>query len=65
MTSQPNYQAIVMHTLPNILRRKSNQTVKPGQLLEYNIRHIFLEKSNYSQIVFYKIETQHISGSVV
>ena len=45
MTSQPVYQAIVMHILPNILRSKSNQTMKFGQLIEYNIRNIFLEKS--------------------
>ena len=44
MTSQPVYQAIVMHILPNILRSKSNQTMKFGQLIEYNIRNIFLEK---------------------
>ena len=45
MTSQPGYQAIVMHIFPNILRRKSNQTMKLGQLIEYIIRNIFLEKS--------------------
>ena len=45
MTSQPGYQAIVMHILPNILRSKSNQTMTLGQLIAYNIRNIFLEKS--------------------
>ena len=46
MTSQPQpgYQAIVMHILPNILRSKSNQTMKLGQLIEYNIRNIFPKK---------------------
>ena len=38
-----------MHTLPNILRSKDNQTMKFGQLMEYNIFHltfnIFLKKS--------------------
>ena len=45
MTSQPDYQAIVMHILSNILKSKSNQIMKLGQLIEYNIRNIFLEKS--------------------
>ena len=45
MTSQPDYQAIVMHILANILESKSNQIMKLGQLIEYNIRNIFLEKS--------------------
>ena len=45
MTSQPGKQAIAIHTLPNILKSKSNQTMKFGQLIEYNKRNIFLEKS--------------------
>ena len=45
MTSQPGYQAIVMHILPNILRSKGNQTMKFGQSIEYNVRNIFVEKS--------------------
>ena len=45
MTSQPDYQAIVMHILANILKSKSNQIMKLGQSIEYNIRNIFLEKS--------------------
>ena len=31
--------------LPNILRNKSNQTTKFGQLIEDNIRNIVFEKS--------------------
>ena len=31
--------------LPNISRSKGNQTIKFGQLIEYNMRNIFLEKS--------------------
>ena len=31
--------------LPNISRSKGNQTIKFGQLIEYNIRNIFIEKS--------------------
>ena len=33
-----------MHILPNISRSKSNQTMKFGQLIEHNMRSIFLEK---------------------
>ena len=38
-------QTIVIHILPNISRSKDSQTVKFGQLIECNIRSIFLEKS--------------------
>ena len=34
-----------MHILPNISQRKNNQTVKFGQLIKYNKRNIFLQKS--------------------
>ena len=34
-----------MHILPYISGSKGNQTMKLGQLIEYNIRNIFLEKS--------------------
>ena len=34
-----------MHTLANISKSKGNQTIKVGQLIECNIRKIFLEKS--------------------
>ena len=34
-----------MQILPNISRSKSNQTMKFGQLIESNMRSIFLEKS--------------------
>ena len=33
-----------MHVLPIILKSKGSQTMKFGQLIEYNIRNIFLEK---------------------
>ena len=35
-----------IQTFPNISRSKDNQTMKFGQLLEYNIRNIFLGKSH-------------------
>ena len=31
--------------MPNISRGKGNQTLKFGQLIEHNMRNIFLEKS--------------------
>ena len=45
MTSQPCEQSITIHILANISQSKSNQTIKFGQLIEYNKRNIFLQKS--------------------
>ena len=45
MTSQPGKQTNAIQILPNISRSKGNQTMKFGQLIEYNMRNIFLEKS--------------------
>ena len=45
MTSQPGLQTIAIHILPNIARSEGNQTMKFGQLIEYNMRSIFVEKS--------------------
>ena len=45
MMSQTEQQFITIHILPNISRSKSNQTINFGQLLEYNMRNNFLEKS--------------------
>ena len=45
MTSQPGKQTIAIHTLPNISRIKGNQTMKFVQLIEYDTRKNFLEKS--------------------
>ena len=44
MTLQPGKQTIAIHILLYISRRKDNQTVEFGQLIEYNMRKIFLEK---------------------
>ena len=44
MTSQPGKKTISIHTFANISRSKRNQRMKFGQLLEYNMRNIFLEK---------------------
>ena len=45
MTSQFGKQLIEMHILPNMSRSKNNQTMKFGQLIEYNRINIFLKKS--------------------
>ena len=45
MTSQAGENTIAIHILPNVSRCKSNQAMKPGQLIEYNTRNIFVEKS--------------------
>ena len=45
MTSRPGQQTILTHILPNNSRSKGNQTMKVGQLIEFNTRNIFLEKS--------------------
>ena len=36
---------IKIRILSNISRRKINQTIKCGQLIEYNIRNIFVENT--------------------
>ena len=48
MTSQQGKETILIHILPNISRNE-------GQLIEYNIRDIFLEKS-HTKCVFLKNE---------
>ena len=45
MTLQPGKQTIAIQILPSISRSKGNQTMKFGQLIEYNMKKIFLEKS--------------------
>ena len=45
MTSEPGTQTIALHMQVNISRSKANQSMKFGQLIEYNMRHIFREKS--------------------
>ena len=45
MTSQLDCQTIAIHIFPNISRSKDNQTMTFSQLIENNMRNIFLEKS--------------------
>ena len=48
MTSQAGLQTIAKHILPNISQSKGKQTMKFGQLLEYDKRNIFLQ--NYAEM---------------
>ena len=43
--AQRGKQTIALHILKNISRSKDNQAMKFGQLIEYNTRNMFLEKS--------------------
>ena len=72
MTSQSGKTTIAIHILPYIFRSKENHTVKIGQLIEYEIRKIFLEKfypkcggETSSKPFFKKVKIEHISGSIV
>ena len=42
--SQPGLETIAIQILPNILQSKGSQTMKFGQLIEFNKRNIFLQK---------------------
>ena len=46
MTSQPSQQIIAIQILPNILRSKSNQTMKLSQLIEHTKIFFFI---NYAE----------------
>ena len=43
MTSESGLQTITIHILSNISQSKFNQTMKFGQLIEYNKKNIFLQ----------------------
>ena len=45
MTSQPGSQTIAINVLTNISRSKGNQAIELGQLKEYDMRNVFLQKS--------------------
>ena len=53
MKSHPGKQTITIHVLLNISGSKDNQTMKSGQLIEYNKRKIFLK--NHTQNVVEKL----------
>ena len=50
MTSQTGKQIIAIHILSNISRSKSNQTVKFGQLIEYNMKSVFHKNHAESEV---------------
>ena len=43
MTSQPVSETTAIHILPNTSQSKDNQTMKFGQIIEYNKINIFLK----------------------
>ena len=45
MTSQPGKQILAIHVLVNISKSKRNQTMKFGELIEFNMKNIFVEKT--------------------
>ena len=45
MTLQPGQETITIHILPKISRNKDSQSMTFDQLIEYNKRNIFLQKS--------------------
>ena len=45
MMSQTRTQTITINIFANISIRKDNQTMKFGQLIKYNVKSIFLQKS--------------------
>ena len=72
MISQTGQQIITIHILHNISRSKGNRTIKFGQLIEYKMRNIFLEKSYTNcggeaspRHLCEKMKIEFISGSTV
>ena len=69
MSSEPRKQAIAIQILSNISRSKGNQALKFGQLIDYNMRNIYLKKSytkmwqrNYSQTLLYSLHLRQNFG---
>ena len=73
MTSETGPQIIIIYIMANISRSKGKQTMKFGQLIEYNMRNIFPILKNLTQNVvkklvtdpFKKFKIEDISGSTV
>ena len=67
MMTQTGQQTITIKLLSDISRSKGNQTMKFSQLIEYNIKNIFLEKSSSkcggvtSRRPFFKISKMNVS----
>ena len=63
---------MAIHILHNISRSKGNQAMKVGQLIEYNMRNVFVEKSytkcageSIPRPLSKKMKIKNISGSIV
>ena len=54
MSSSSGKEIVTICILPIITRSKGNQTIKFGQLIEYEVRNIFLKVTN----IFLKIIMQ-------
>ena len=72
MTSQTDNKQSQYKLLPDISRNKGYQTMKLGQLIEYNMRNVLLEKSctkwsgdTSPRLFFKKSKIEHISRSTV
>ena len=44
MTSQAGLQTVAIRIFPSISQSKGNETIKFGQLIEYNKRNVLLQK---------------------
>ena len=53
MTSKPGKQTTAMYILSSISNSKNNEAMKSGQLIEHNMRNIFLK--NHAQNVVEKL----------
>ena len=51
MASQLRKQATAIQTMPNISRNKHNQSMKFGQLIDYNTKNFFLKSHTYNLVV--------------
>ena len=47
ITTQPSRKTMAVHVLPNVSKSKDNETIKCGQLIEYNMRNTFVKKIIY------------------
>ena len=59
MTSQPGFQTIAIHILPNISQSKGNQTMKYSQIIEYKKVNISLR--NLFCVWFFKKNVSHVT----
>ena len=51
MTSQLGKQTIAIHIMPNISKNKRNQSMKFGQLIDYNTKTFFLKSYTQNLVV--------------